>query len=428
MIDETHDAARTSWISSAQGHSDFPIQNLPFGIFSDGKGPRRPGVAIGDFILDLARVCKAGLWNGAAEEVLSAPCLNDLLAQSPEQRRSLRRLLSELLSDDRHRSTVGSFLVAAKEAVLHCPMTIGNYTDFYAGIHHAENVGRLFRPDNPLLPNYKYVPIGYHGRSSSIRISDTAVIRPNGQRKLEGSVPVFGPSERLDYELELGIWIGSGNALGKPIPIGEAEKHIAGFCLLNDWSARDLQAWEYQPLGPFLAKNFLTTISPWVVTAEALAPFRVAQPARPPGDPRPLGYLWAEEDQSRGALAIEMEVSLTTAKMRGAGLAPHRMSRTEATNLYWTPAQLVAHHTSNGCNLCSGDLFGSGTISASDPQGYGSILEITRGGQQPILLPGGETRRFLEDGDEVSLTARARREGYVPIGFGTCRGLVVPAP
>uniref|UniRef100_UPI001576830D fumarylacetoacetase n=1 Tax=Sphingomonas bacterium TaxID=1895847 RepID=UPI001576830D len=309
------------------------------------------------------------------------------------------------------------------------PAAIGDYTDFYVGIHHAENVGRQFRPDAPLLPNYKWIPIGYHGRASSIRPSGVPVVRPRGQRKApDADAPVFGPSARLDYELELGIWVGAGNPLGTPIPIAEAGEHVAGFCLLNDWSARDIQAWEYQPLGPFLAKNFHSSVSPWVVTAEALAPFRTAQPARPDGDPQPLPYLLDADDQAHGALALTLEVTLTTTRMRAEGAAPHRLSRGPATNMYWTVAQIVTHHASGGCNLQPGDLIGTGTISAASDDGFGSLLEISRGGSRPVTLAGGETRGFLEDGDEVVMTARAEAPGYVPIGFGECRARVLPSP
>ena len=289
-------------------------------------------------------------------------------------------------------------------------------------------MGKLFRPDAPLLPNYKWVPIGYHGRASSLRPSGVAMRHPSGQRKYpDQAEPTFGPCERLDYELELGIWVGPGNALGTSVPIGRAHEHIGGYCLLNDWSARDLQAWEYQPLGPFLAKSFHTTISPWIVTPEALAPFRAAQPGRPEGDPWPLSYLLDEADRREGALDLELEVLLLTRAMREQGMAPHRLSLGTALDLYWTPAQLLAHHASNGCNLGPGDLFGTGTISSPTPGGYGSLLEITQGGREPVSLPSGETRRFLEDGDEVILRARARREGFVAIGFGECRGAVMPA-
>ncbi|HEY4546419.1 MAG TPA: fumarylacetoacetase, partial [Pedomonas sp.] len=282
---------------------------------------------------------------------------------------------------------------------------------------------------NPLLPNYKHVPIGYHGRASSIRPSGAPVRRPNGQRKgPQDEAPSFGPARRLDYELELGIWVGPGNALGEPIDIAQAGTHIAGLCLLNDWSARDLQAWEYQPLGPFLAKNFISTVSPWIITAEALAPFRIAQPARPTGDPRPLPYLWDEADQQAGAFALRLEVYLFSAEMRRQGLPPLRLSQGEARHMYWTAAQLLTHHASNGCNLQPGDLLGTGTISAPTEDGFGSLLELTRGGQQPLELPTGETRTFLEDGDTLFLSAVAEAQGYVSIGFGPCAGTITPAP
>ncbi|TWB46021.1 fumarylacetoacetate hydrolase [Nitrospirillum pindoramense] len=433
LIDETHNPALTSWVASANGHADFPIQNLPLGVFSTLNEAPRGGVAIGDQILDLARAGRSGLLTGAALDAAiaaSGPTLNPLLALGAKPRRALRRRLSQLLaggSDER--GVVESLLYPATDCTLHLPARIGGYTDFYAGIHHALNVGRQFRPDNPLLPNYKHVPIGYHGRASSVRVTGTEVRRPNGQRKApDADAPTFGPSQRLDLELELGIWIGPGNELGSPIGIGEADSHIAGLCLLNDWSARDLQAWEYQPLGPFLAKNFLTTVSPWIVTAEALAPFRTRQPARAADDPRPLPYLWDEADQEHGAYGIELSVQIRTPRMREAGLPPHRLGTGPATNLYWTAAQLVAHHTCNGCDLNPGDLLGTGTISTPDDSGVGSLLELTRGGKAPITLPTGETRTFLADGDELILAGRAVAEGYVAIGFGDCRGQVTPAP
>jgi fumarylacetoacetase len=313
---------------------------------------------------------------------------------------------------------------------MHLPCLIGDYTDFYVGIHHACNVGKQFRPDNPLLPNYKYVPIGYHGRASSVRVSGEPVVRPSGQRKApDADAPEYGAARRLDYELELGLWVGEGNALGEPIPIGEAAGHIAGYCLLNDWSARDLQAWEYQPLGPFLAKNFLTTVSPWVVSADALAPFARPMPPRPAGDPQPLPYLSDADDGVRGALGISLEVTLSTERMREAGLRPHVLSRgSAAAAMYWSAAQIIAHHSSNGCNLLPGDLIGTGTLSSDAASGLGSLLEISQGGKQPITLPSGETRSFLEDGDEVTLKAWCEAEGAVRIGFGECVGRVVAAP
>jgi fumarylacetoacetase len=420
--DETHDPKLTSWVQSANGHSDFPIQNLPLGVFSaDGVG-RRIGVAIGDFILDLTMA--ADLLDEEWREDLAHPVLNAWLSRGPADHTALRRRLSELLSDARHRSDLETALIGQSEATMHLPCLVGDYTDFYVGIHHATNVGKQFRPDNPLLPNYKYVPIGYHGRASSVRASGEPVIRPSGQRRApDADAPEFGPSRRLDYELELGLWIGEGNRLGEPIPISEADNHIAGYCLLNDWSARDLQAWEYQPLGPFLAKNFLTSVSPWVVTADALLPFRVAQPARAEGDPQPLDYLRGE-DETPG-LGLTIEALISTEKMREAGLPPHRLSHgNAAAAMYWTAAQIVAHHSSNGCNLQPGDLIGTGTLSVDNDDGLGSLLEISRGGKQPVTLPSGERRSFLEDGDELILTARAQAEGAVTIGFGQCSGVV----
>ena len=423
MTDHTNDPSLKSWCESADG-SDFPIQNVPLGIFSVGERRRRPCVAIGDYVLDLVGI--SDLLDEEWREDLSQPVLNGWLSRGPEAHAALRERLVEILSDERYRDDVEPHLVGQSEVRMHVPCLIGDYTDFYVGIHHATNVGKQFRPDNPLLPNYKYVPIGYHGRASSVRASGEPVIRPNGQRKPpDADVPQYGPSRRLDYELELGIWIGEGNELGSPIPIGEASDHIAGYCLLNDWSARDLQAWEYQPLGPFLAKNFLTSVSPWVVSSQALAPFRKPMPPRPPGDPDPLPYLFDEDDQARGGLGIQLEVTLTTAKMRADGVAPHVLSRGSAdAAMYWSAAQIVTHHSSSGCNLQSGDLIGTGTLSTDSPTGLGSLLEISQGGKQPIHLESGETRSFLEDDDEVTLKAWCEGQG-VRIGFGECVGRVV---
>ena len=424
VIDESNNPALTSWCQSARG-SDFPIQNLPLGIFSVGERRRRMGVAIGDYVLDLTGI--SDLLEEDWCEDLAQPVMNGWLARGPDAHRALRHRLIELLSDERYRDDVEPQLVGQSEVRLHVPCLIGDYTDFYVGIHHATNVGKQFRPDNPLLPNYKYMPIGYHGRASSVRASGEPVIRPSGQRKApDADVPEFGPSRRLDYELELGIWIGEGNELGQPITISEAGDHIAGYCLLNDWSARDLQAWEYQPLGPFLAKNFLTSVSPWVVSPQALAPFRKAMPPRPPGDPQPLPYLDDPADRESGALGVELEVTLTTEKMRKAGLAPHILSRGSAdAAMYWSTAQILAHHSSNGCNLQPGDLIGTGTLSTDSAGGLGSLLEISQGGKEPVRLAGGETRTFLEDGDEVTLKAWSE-EGSIRIGFGECTGRVVP--
>lgn len=419
----SNDPALNSWIATAQG-SDFPIQNLPLGIFSVGERRRRAGVAIGDFVLDLSGI--ADLLDEEWREDLAQPVLNAWLARGPGAQAALRERLQEILSDERYRDDVEQHLTGQTEVRLHVPCLIGDYSDFYVGIHHATNVGRQFRPDHPLLPNYKYVPIGYHGRASSVRASGEQVIRPSGQRKAaDADHPDYGPSRRLDYELELGLWIGRGNELGSPIPIGEAADHIAGFCLLNDWSARDLQAWEYQPLGPFLAKNFLTSVSPWVVSAEALAPFRKALPPRPRGDPDPLPYLDDAIDRTQGALAIELEVTLTTATMRASGLAPHLLSRGSAdAAMYWSAAQIVAHHSASGCNLQPGDLIGTGTLSTDSISGMGSLLEISRGGKQPVLLASGEQRSFLDNGDEITLRAWCEGKGAVRIGFGECVGRV----
>ncbi|MGY4802717.1 fumarylacetoacetase [Teichococcus aerofrigidensis] len=432
-IDATHDPALRCWVAGADGHADFPIQNLPFGLFTPpGESTPRGGVAIGDSILDLAAAAAAGLFTGAAEQAAAAASgqtLNALMALGAGPRRALRARLSAILAEgSADRDKAAPCLHDAAGCVLHLPARIGDYTDFYVGIHHATNIGKVFRPDNPLLPNYKYVPIGYHGRASSVRVSGTAVRRPLGQLKApEADAPRFAPCERLDYELELGVWIGPGNTLGQPIPVAEAEAHVAGYCLLNDWSARDIQAWEYQPLGPFLAKNFGSTLSPWVVTPEALAPFRMAQPARPEGDPAPLPYLLDQADQNGGAFGMALEVLIQTAQMREQGLPPHRLALSDTRHMYWTVAQMVAHHTSNGCDLNPGDLLGSGTISAPGPEGVGSLLEATRGGREPIALPSGETRRFLEDGDEIILQARARKDGAAGIGFGECRARILPA-
>lgn len=425
-IDETHDQGLVSWVASASGHPDFPVQNLPFGIFAPAGRAARPGVAIGDMVLDLQAI-SAHLPDASAR-VLAQPSLNALMALPAADRRALRRRLSVLLTDETHRVDVGPALSDLAGCTLQMPAVIGDYSDFYVGIHHARNIGRLFRPDAPLLPNYKYVPIGYHGRASSIRPSGVPLVRPKGQRKVANAeAPTVAPSNRLDYELELGVWIGEGNALGETINIGDAARHIAGLCLLNDWSARDFQAWEYQPLGPFLAKSFHSTISPWVVTSEALAPFRMKQPERPAGDPHPLPYLWDEADQRYGAFAIDLEVRLASERMREADIEPFVLSRGPASNMYWTIAQIISHHTSNGCNLGAGDLLGTGTISGPDRRSYGSLIEITEGGNSPITLPTGQTRTFLEDGDELSIRATARVDGFVPIGFGECRAVIVPA-
>ncbi len=430
-VDETHDAGLTSWVESANGHPDFPIQNLPFGAFRH-EGEQRLGVAIGDAILDLAAACDAGLLEAVPEShaALDAPVLNELMALPLAARERLRHALSRLLRADTAEGRTArseATLVGRRDADLVLPARIGDYTDFYASIFHATNVGRMFRPDNPLLPNYTWIPIGYHGRASSVVPSGTPVRRPWGQTRDDAAAPpIFGPSRRLDYELEVGLFIGEGNAMGKAFPIADAPAHLFGMCLLNDWSARDVQAWEYQPLGPFLAKNFATSISPWVVTMEALAPFRTAPLARRDGEPAPLPYLSDAADQRAGAFSVTLEVSLASRAMRAAGTAPHVVSRSSLADLFWTPAQIVTHHASNGCNLMPGDLLGTGTVSGEARDARGCLLELTWRGTEPIALPTGEVRRFLEDGDEVVMRGWCEREGFQRIGLGECRGIVVP--
>jgi fumarylacetoacetase len=433
-LDETHDPRRKSWVASAEGHKEFPIQNLPLGVFSLVGGTPRGGIAIGDEILDLKSALDEGLFRGPAQQAAMAaagPALNACMALGREARVALRKRVSSLLAADsfersKMEKLARKLLHKASSCTLHLPAAIGAYTDFYAGIHHAHNGGVRNRRDPPLSPNYKHVPVAYHSRASSIVPSGARLHRPNGQLKLGADAsPSFGPTRKLDVELELGVWIGPGNALGEPIPIADAADHVVGLCLLNDWSARDIQAWESQPLGPFLAKNFGTTISPWIVTMEALAPFRQAQPPRPEGDPQPLPHLWGGADQERGAFDIDLEMLLVTEAMRAKGTPPHRLSLSNVRHLYWTVAQMVAHHTSNGCNLQAGDIFGSGTISAPERSGWGSLAELSADGGEPIALPGGETRTYVQDGDEIILRAYARRAGQISIGFGDCRGRIV---
>jgi fumarylacetoacetase len=434
ILDETHDPARRSWVESANGHPEFPIQNLPFGIFRRRHGADVPsgGVAIGDEVLDLAACAEAGLFKGEAEQgarACAAPELNGFMALGGRYWSALRRALSRLLAVDPagpplDRRARPELLVPAGDVELLLPAAIGDYTDFYASVHHATNVGTIFRPDNPLLPNYKWVPIGYHGRASSIVPSGAPIRRPRGQtRDGTSGPPAFEPTRRLDYELEVGFFVGPGNPLGEPIAIGDASRHLFGICLVNDWSARDVQAWEYQPLGPFLAKNFATTISPWIVTMDALAPFRT-QFERPAGDPEPLPYLRDENDRRAGAIALSLEVLLASARMRAERMPPMRLSGSQLTDLCWTPAQLLAHHASGGCNLRPGDLLASGTVSGPTKAERGCLLELTWRGTEPIRLPTGEERRFLEDDDEVIFRGWCDREGFVRIGLGECRGTV----
>jgi len=435
---ETHDPALRSWVSSAgRPNTDFPPQNLPYGVFRRRRSGEdwRVGVAIGDEILDLAAASHAGLLEGAFSAGTPAfgDSLNTLMGLGSAAWSALRRQVSDLLAVGTERGALAEqaateLVVPQVECEMRVPAVIGDYTDFYAALHHATNVGSMFRPDNPLLPNYKWVPIGYHGRASSIVVSGTPVTRPKGQTTSEPSgPPVYAPSRRLDYEAELGFYVGPGNALGTPIGIDEAGEHLFGVCLLNDWSARDIQMWEYQPLGPFLAKNFASTVSPWVVTMEALAPFRAPAFPRPSGDPQPLDYLRGGDDQVHGGLDIIIEVLLQSRSMREGGLPPAVISRGNARELYWTAAQMLAHHASGGCNLRPGDLIGSGTISGQTKESRGCLLELTWRGTEPLALPGGEQRRFLEDGDEVTLRARCEADGATPIGFGACSGEVLPA-
>jgi fumarylacetoacetase len=430
-LDETHDPALRSFVASANApDGDFPIQNLPYAVFrKQGESPR-VGVAMGDQILDVA-AC-ASLLDGAAAAAASAcaaPHLNALMERGPQAWAALRTGLSRLLRHDAaKREDIARHLAPLAQVELLLPVRIGNFTDFFASIFHATNAGRLFRPDNPLMPNYKYVPVAYHSRASSVCVSGAPVRRPHGQTKRpDEPAPVYRASHNLDYELELGFYIGTPSPLGEPVPITTAGDHVFGFCLLNDWSARDVQAWESQPLGPFLAKNFATTVSPFVVTTAALAPYRTRAYARPAGDPAPLPHLTAPADQEAGGLDIVMEAYLLTAKMRSAGMPPFRLSRGSFADVYWTVAQMVAHHASNGCNLEVGDLMGSGTVSGEARESWASLLELTQRGKEPISLPDGETRGYLADGDEVIFRGHCAKNGFARIGFGECRAVITPA-
>ena len=432
MMNDTHRADRRSWVESANApRCDFPIQNLPFGVFRDWEGDDSPrvGVAIGDFVLDVSAL-RAGLFEGQARRAVEActePTLNMLMELGPEAQSALRARLVQLLDagDTSNRRYVEPALARIKDVEMLLPADIGDYTDFYASIQHATNVGSMFRPDNPLLPNYRHVPIGYHGRASSIIVSGAAVKRPAGQTQTDGATaPSFGRTQMLDYEVEVGAFIGTGNSLGEPVPIAHAHDHLFGLCLVNDWSARDIQKWEYQPLGPFLAKNFATSISPWVVTMEALEPFRTAATRRADGDPAPLPYLHDDSDQNAGNFAITIETYLETSKMREARLAPFLVSRGNFAGMYWTFAQMLAHHASNGCNLRPGDLIASGTVSNESRDSAGCLLERTWRGTEPLALPSDETRRFLENGDTVVICAFCETNGATRIGFGECRGTI----
>ena len=434
-LDETHDPSLRSWIAGAhEAATDFPIQNLPFGVFRPEHEERpRVGIAIGDAVLDCRAASRAGCLGDLAPPVrdaLQSWSLNALMALGREDARAVRRVVSRLLRADtaegRRAEAMRERLVSRMDAVcLLVPAEIGDYTDFYASVYHASNVGAMLRPDQPLMPNYKWVPIGYHGRASSIVASGTSVRRPHGQLRPDADAPpVFRPSGSIDYELEMGAFVCGESTLGEPVPIGHAEERLFGLCLLNDWSARDVQGWEYQPLGPFLSKSFATTVSPWVVTLDALEPFRLPAFHRPPGDPEPLPYLSDTTDRVRGGFDVILEVALRTPAMRASGLAPVRLSRTNFATMYWTMAQLLAHHASGGCNLRPGDLLGSGTVSGPVLGEQGCLLEIARRGASPVALPNGETRAFLADGDEVIFRGWCERDGTARIGFGECRGII----
>ena len=440
-INETHDPNLKSWVESANDPAtDFPIQNLPFCAFRRAETMEytRAGIAIGDQILDIYRLWEAGLggednellWGFTSEDFNRAVELTVEKGSTrplPLIRIFVTKLLREV-ADEKVRKAVRRYLVPSAECEFDLSFNIGDYTDFYCSIYHATNVGSMFRPDNPLMPNYKWVPIGYHGRASSIVVSGTDIVRPKGQRRPDpDEPPTFGPAKNLDYEMELGFFVGRGNELGQPIPISEAEEHIFGVCLVNDWSARDIQAWEYQPLGPFLAKNFATTISPFVVTMEALAPFRTKAFERDPDDPKPLDYLSDASNEKFGGLDINLEVYIQSEKMRNENIEPHLLSRSNTKDLYWTIGQMLTHHASNGCNLQTGDLMATGTVSGKEKSERGCMLELTWRGKEPIDLPSGEQRRFLEDGDEVIMRGYCEREGFRRIGLGECRGRVLPA-
>lgn len=432
-LDETHDPALESWVESANASgADFCIQNLPFGVFGSSEGAR-VGVAIGEFVFDLARALDSGLLTSKAAQAAES-CrsgrLNELMALGRGHWSALRLDLSRLLRRGAPRQAdAAQCLVPMGDAQMQVPAQIGNFTDFFTSIHHATNAGRVMRPGAPLAPNFKHLPVAYHGRASSIAASGAPVRRPQGQsRANEAALPSFGPSARLDFELEVGFYVGPGNRLGEPIALAEAEDHVFGLCLVNDWSARDIQAWEYQPLGPFLGKSFMTSVSPWVVALEALAPFRVPAAARGDDAPPLLSYLESAEDRRSGGIDLALEVLLQSQAMREKGLAPARIGQARFAEQYWTIFQMLAHHASNGCNLLPGDLIASGTVSGPNPGELGCLLEITEGGAKPIALPAGEARAFLEDGDEIIMRARCSRQGFAAIGFGECRGRVVAAP
>jgi fumarylacetoacetase len=431
-VNETHDPALRSWLASANtATTDFPIQNLPFAVFRRKGETWRSGVAIGDEIIDLAAVAKGEIFTGLASQAAFAGAeikLNTLMSMGPAAWSALRLAISRAMREgSQQQEALSLCLIPQTEAEYDVPARIGDYTDFYTSIYHATNVGRQFRPDNPLLPNYKWIPIGYHGRSSSIVVSGHDIQRPLGQiMPQNANAPVLSPCKRLDIELEMGIFIGTGNAQGEPIAMSDAENHVFGLCLFNDWSARDIQGWEYQPLGPFLSKNFASSISPWIVTLEALAPYRVAF-MRSKDDPQPLPYLDSATNRAEGAIDIQLQVYLQTAQMRTNGEEKASISQTSYRHAYWTVAQMVAHHTVNGCNLQPGDLFGTGTLSGPTLDQAAAFIELTEGGKKPLLLSNGETRTYLEDGDTITFRGWCEKPGTARIGFGTCVGTVLPA-
>ena len=436
-LNHTHNPAATSWLASAnETGCDFPIQNLPFGVFKPKSAPAldwRAGIAIGSDVLDLPALAATGLLQGlalSAAQAGAADALNPIMAMGQAAWSGLRHAVFALLAADAPanvQAQVCACLHPQADVEMRLPANVGDYTDFYTSIHHAANIGKLFRPDNPLLPNYTWVPIGYHGRSSSLQVSGHSLRRPNGQTMPPGATtPAFGPCNRLDWEVELGVFVGTGNALGEPIALDQAEDHVFGICLLNDWSARDIQAWEYQPLGPFLSKNFSTTLSPWVVTMEALAPYRVAM-ERPDDKWDDLAYLASDANRSEGALDIQLDIGIASEAMRQQGQAAHVLCTTSYRHAYWTLAQMVTHHTVNGCNLQPGDLLGTGTLSGPEATQAGALIELTQGGKLPVAMPDGSQRTFLLDGDEVVMRGWCQRDGAARIGFGECRATVLPA-
>ena len=432
-LDRSHDPLRLSWVASANlANSDFPVQNLPFGVFREtgsGKAPRG-GVAIGDHVLDVAAVSSLLGEVKPIADTLSAPDLRPLMSLAPPAWTALRLALSDILcAENGDHNHIEGHLHASDDVEMFLPVRPGSFVDFFASIQHATNAGSIFRPTAPLLPNYKYVPVAYNGRASTIVVSGSPVSRPAGQMRADGQeAPSFGLSQRLDFETELGVFLGGYSERGRPVTLREAWRHVFGFCLLNDWSARDIQAWEYQPLGPFLGKSFATTISPWVVTADALHPFRVPLRERPTGDPAPLPHLTDDRDKAGGAVDVMLETRLATTRMLRENADSKVLGKASTRELYWSVGQMVTHLTSNGCNIEAGDLFGSGTVSGDAADALGSLLEITRAGKEPVRLPGGEQRTFLEDGDEIVITGRCARKGFAPIGFGRCAGRVTASP